>query len=63
MGAYKRKTYDEFDLVYDYGYGYGPETICTYSSLSEAKQGKKEYIENEGIWPVIVKRRVKIGEI
>lgn len=56
--AYKRKTEDLYLLEYDYGYGDGLEEIYCASSLREAKARKKDYIENEGIWPVIRKKRV-----
>lgn len=55
---YQRKTYDEYDLLYDYGYGDGLEVICTCSTFEEAKSDKKAYIENEGIYPAIRHRRV-----
>ena len=57
--AYQRKTEDEYQLVYDYGYGAGPEIICRESTMREAKQTKQDYILNEGICPSIRKRRVK----
>lgn len=57
--AYQRKTEDEYRLEYDYGNGDGPEVIYTAVSLAEAKKVKKDYIENEGIYPVIHKVRVR----
>lgn len=57
--AYQRKTEDEYRLEYDYGNGDGPEVIYTAVSLTEAKKVKKDYIENEGIYPVIHKVRVR----
>lgn len=62
MKQYKRKTVDEFDLLYDYGYGDGIEVICTCTTLEEARADKKAYIENEGIYPAIRKRRVPIEQ-
>jgi hypothetical protein len=59
MAKYQRKTTDEYELVYDYGYGDGHEVLSTYATLSEAKKGKQEYIENEGISPAIKHSRVK----
>jgi hypothetical protein len=58
----QRKTFDEFDLITDYGYG--PEVECTEDSFKEAKQRKKEYLENaQGLISIeIKKRRVKIIE-
>lgn len=57
--AYVRKTYDEYDIVTNYGYGW--EVECTEETMKEARQRKKEYIENArnltGI--KIVKRRVR----
>ena len=55
---YVRKTEDEYHLVWDYGYGDGPETICVCATAVEAKQDRRAYLENEGIFPKIVKRRV-----
>lgn len=60
--SYVRKTYDEFQLMYDYGYGHGLEVICCAETLAEAKQNKREYIENEGIVPIIRKVRVRKEE-
>lgn len=57
--AYQRTTEDEYRLEYDYGHGDGLEVIYTASSLNEAKNVKKNYIENEGIYPVIHKVRVR----
>ena len=57
---YERKTYDEYELLYDYGYGDGLEVIDRCSTLSEAKADKRAYIENEGIYPAIQHRRIKI---
>lgn len=59
MMAYQRKTEDEYRLEYDYGTGLGPEVLGTYSTLAAAKIDKKAYIENEGIYPVIHKVRVR----
>ena len=56
--AYQRKTEDEYQLVYDYGAGEGPEVLCTELTLKDAKRNKQLYIENEGIWPAIVKKRI-----
>lgn len=56
--AYQRKTEDEYRLEYDYGCGDGMEVIYTAFSVSEAKKVKKDYIENEGIYPIIHKVRV-----
>lgn len=57
--AYVRKTEDEYRLEYDYGYGDGPDILGTYSTLADAKADKKAYIENEGIYHVIHKVRVR----
>lgn len=56
--AYERKTEDEYRLLYDYGYGDGPDLLTTVSSMKEAKKRQREYIQNEGICPDIVKKRV-----
>ena len=58
---YVRKTYDEYEIVTDYGYGW--EVECTEPTLAEAKKTKREYIENaRGLQRCkIVKRRHLIG--
>lgn len=43
---YTRKTKDVYYLVTNYGYGWEEEV--SYDTPKEAKQGKKEYIENCG---------------
>ena len=57
--AYVRKTYDEYDIVTNYGYGW--EVECTEETMKEARQRKKEYLENAcGLIGIkIVKRRVR----
>ena len=57
--AYVRKTRDEYDIVTNYGYGW--EVECTEETIKEARQRKKEYIENaRGLVGIkIVKRRVR----
>lgn len=40
-----RKTIDLFDVQADYGNGY--ETVFTATTLSEAKKGKKDYMQND----------------
>lgn len=56
--AYERKTEDEFRLLYDYGFGDGPELLTTELSMKNAKKRQQEYIQNEGIFPKIVRKRV-----
>ena len=57
---YQRKTFDEFQIQGDYGYGY--EEVASETTLAEARQRLKEYRENErGISFKIVKKRVKNG--
>lgn len=56
--AYERKTEDEFRILYDYGYGDGPDLLTTEVSMKDAKKRQKEYIQSEGIFPEIVKKRV-----
>lgn len=59
--AYVRKTKDEFNIMGDYGYGDGFETVTTEETRDEAKERLKEYRENERSVPFkIVKKRVKI---
>lgn len=55
--AYVRKTYDEYEIVTNYGYGW--EVECTESSMKEARQRVREYRENaRGLISIrIVKRR------
>lgn len=58
---YTRKTEDVYNIVTNYGYGW--EVECSESTLKEAKQRKKEYLENarelRGI--KIEKKRVRIS--
>lgn len=58
--AYKRKTEDVYEVVYDYGYGDGLEVLAQCSTMREAKADRKAYIENEHICPMIRKRRYPI---
>lgn len=60
--AYQRRTKDEYQLVYDYGYGDGLEVIYTAVTLDEAKSVKSDYIKNTEIYPAIVKKRVPIEQ-
>lgn len=58
--AYVRKTKDEYVLMCDYGYGDGWEEVLTEETYAEARQRKKEYIDNMPQYPYkIVKRRVR----
>ena len=57
---YKRKTEDEYTLEWDYGLG--REVLGRYSSYREAKEDQIAYVENEGIYPKIVKHRVEISK-
>ena len=57
---YTRKTKDEYVLMTNYGYGDGWEEVLTEETFAEAKQRKKEYIENMPQYPYkITKRRVR----
>lgn len=58
--AYKRKTEDVYEVVYDYGYGDGFEVLTRCSTMQEAKADRKAYIESEHICPMIRKRRYPI---
>lgn len=61
--AYKRKTYDEFQLLGNWGYGDGWEYILAEDTLAEVKKRRKEYLENDpSATYKIVKRRIKIEE-
>ncbi len=60
--AYIRKTYDEYQLQANYGYGDGRECICAEESRKEIRQRLKEYRENEGGNYRIVCKRTPIGE-
>ena len=59
---YKRKTTDEWEVQGYYGQGFGWERLTTETSYKDAKQTRKEYIENDanlhGIR--IIKKRVPI---
>ena len=55
---YQRKTFDEFQIQGNYGYGF--EEVASEATLTEAKQRLKEYRVNErGISFKIVKKRIK----
>ena len=59
--AYVRKTRDEYQLLCDYGYGDGWEYVTAEDTMKEAKQRKKEYMENMPQYPYkIVKKRIPI---
>ena len=59
--SYVRKTKDEYVLMTNYGYGDGWEEVLTEETFAEAKERKKEYIENMPQYPYkIMKRRVKL---
>lgn len=59
--AYIRKTQDEYQLFCNYGNGYGWEYVLAEDTLSEAKQRKREYMDNMPQYPYkIVKKRVPI---
>ena len=61
--AYKRKTYDEFQLLGNWGYGDRWEYILAEDTLAEVKKRRKEYLENDPFATYkIVKRRIKIEE-
>lgn len=57
---YIRKTYDVYELRYNYGYGDDEEVIDCCNTYKEAKENRKAYIENEHIYPRIVCVRVPI---
>lgn len=57
---YVRKTYDEYVLETNYGYGDGWEEVLTESAYHEIRERKREYQENMPQYPYrIRKRRVK----
>lgn len=57
--GYERKTYDEYNIQGNYGYGY--EDVTAETTYSEAKTRLKEYRENEPQYAHrIIKRRIKI---
>lgn len=59
--AYIRKTKDEYQLFCNYGYGDGWEYILAENTMKEAKQRKREYMENAPQYSYkIVKKRVPI---
>lgn len=61
--AYKRKTYDEYQVHGDYGFGHGFEVVCAEIDRAAAKQRLKEYQENEPGIPFKLKKvRVRIKE-
>lgn len=56
---YVRKTEDEYLIEYDYGYGDGKEVLFICSTMKEARETQRAYVENERIIPTIRKHRVK----
>lgn len=60
--VYKRKTYDEWEIQGNYGYGDGWECVCTEDNRKEGFQRLKEYRENDNRNAYrIQKKRVKIN--
>jgi len=59
--SYKRKTYDEYEILQFFERGTGGwEVVCCESNWTDAKQRKFEYRINMPEYPVkIVKRRIK----
>ena len=58
---YKRKTYDDYQLHVNYGYGHGYEHECSADSWKDIRQTKKEYRENCPEYQTkIVIKRIKI---
>lgn len=57
--TYQRKTYDEYEIMTNYGWGW--EAEYTALSMQEARRAKQEYIDNardlKGIY--IKHRRIK----
>lgn len=41
--SYERKTYDEYQLITNYGYG--EEVECTYDNAREMREDFKRYLE------------------
>jgi hypothetical protein len=55
---YIRKTYDEYQIWSNYGYGW--EETCAEETYKEAKERLKEYRENQPQYPhKIVKRQIR----
>lgn len=55
-----RKTYDEYHIEGNYGYGQGWEVVTIEDTIKEARQRLKEYNDNEPYPFRIIKRRIKI---
>ena len=59
--AYIRKTKDEYQLLCDYGYGDGWEYLLAEKTMKEARERKREYMENIPEYSYkIVKTRIPI---
>jgi len=58
--SYTRKTRDEYELQGNYGQGW--ECLTTEATFREAKERRREYVENEGGSYRIKARRVRITE-
>jgi hypothetical protein len=57
---YKRKTADRYDIMTNYGTGYGWECETSEMTYKEAKQRAKEYRENTTALVKIEKHREPI---
>lgn len=55
---YQRKTFDEYQLLIDYGNGF--EVVLTESTLKEIKQRKQEYWNNESCWIDMKIKKVRV---
>lgn len=59
--AYIRKTKDEYQLLCDYGNGDGWEYLIAENTMKEARERKREYMENMPEYSYrIVKKRIPI---
>lgn len=57
--AYERKTYDEYQLLGDWGYGW--DFVLAERTYREAREQLKTYVENDpSARYKMVKRRIKI---
>lgn len=58
---YKRKTFDEYQILQYTGSRYGWEVISVYNNWKNTREDLKAYRENQPEYPVkLIKKRVKL---
>lgn len=61
---YIRKTYDEYQILQNFGYGDGWEEVSTEPTYKQANEAVKEYRQNQPEYPVKIKKvRIRKKEL